>query len=174
MNKFFMTPSKDSYSESLKYSTLIFRGVDGNETTRPRITNPKNTCKYSALAFFTEKHRVFLNGFLEGLTFKVLHPLWGRYAEVSAGNTGTTIYCNIDNSNFSVGKEIFLVTGLDTFDTATIVSIDTNSIEVDKSVTTTSSQWVLPTFYGIITGAIQSNYTGENYAMCTISIEELR
>ena len=167
-------PSKYSYSESLKYSTKLFEGVSGVTNTEPKITEPKRVCKYTAVTFFTEKHRIFLHGFMAGLTFKVLHPLWGRSGEITSNNTGTTIYCDVTNSDFIVGEEVFLVLGYDSYKILTLSEVWADYIVVNESVETTENQLVLPSFYGILTGSIDSNYTGENYATCTISVEELR
>ena len=174
MDNFYLMPSKGTYSESLRYSTSMFESINGTKNSKKLVTYPKNTCKYSALAFYTEKHRGFINGFREGLIYTVIHPLWGRGALITSNNTGTTIYCITSNSDFKVGADVFLVESYDKYSVLTIVEVLANSIVVNLSVETFEGRLVLPTFLGVLTGEVNSTYTGENYALCDINVEELR
>ena len=174
MTNFYLMPTKGSYTESIRYATKAFESINGNTNTEKMVTIPKHMCKYSSLAFYTEKHRGFLNGFMEGLTFKVIHPLWGRAAIITSSNSGTTIYCNTSNSNFKVGGKVFLVDSYDNYREAEITTVNGSNIVVTESINTIEGKLVLPTFYGILTGEISSAYSGERFALCNISIEELR
>lgn len=174
MNDFCLMPTKGSYSESLRYRTYTFEATDGVIKTKSMLTEPIMLCNYSALAFKTEKNRQFLNGFMEGLSFVVKHPKWGRAAVVTANTTGTTIYCDTTNSDFVVGDEVFIMEKYDTYSMAIITEVNVDNIVVDSSVTVNKNGFILPSFLAIVSGDVESVATGENYALCKINVEEFR
>ena len=173
MLNFYLMPSKGSYSESLKFRTVIFESTNGVTNTRQMITYPKHLVKYSSVAFYTNRHMRIINGFRDGLTFKVIHPLWGRGALITSSNSGTTIYCDTSNSNFAVDDTVFLEKSYDEYVEAIILEVWPSHLIMTTPVDTLQGKLVLPTFFGILTGSIDTSYTGENYALCTINIEEL-
>ena len=174
MISFMLAPNRDTYSESIKFKTAQFIGINGLTNSKTLITKQKRSCKYSAVAFFTQEHRMFLNGFMIGMTFKVLHPLWGRSAEITSTNLGTTIYCNTTNSNFIVGEDVFIVLDRDRHKIVSLLEVNVGNIVVSEEVNTYKGHLILPSFLGIMTGSIDSVYTGENFAEFNISVEELR
>ena len=174
MTSFMLAPNRDTYSESYKFRTAEFIGINGKKSSKSLITYPKRSCKYSAVAFFPQEHRMFLNGMMIGMTFKVIHPLWGRSAVITSSNIGTTIYCDTTNSNFEVGEDVFIVLDRDKHQIVTITSVNIDNIVVSESVSTYKGHLILPSFYGIMTGSLDSTYTGENFAEFNISVEELK
>lgn len=173
MYNFYFTPSKDTYTESIRFSTLTFESVNGVQKSKPLLSTPKLICKYSALVFLTYEHMRIVNGFLDGLVSEVVHPLWGRGSEITSTTSGNTIYCNTDEYTFTVGETIFVVKSYDTYDVVTITAVNAGNLVVSSSVTAIAGKLVLPTFRGIVKGFVDTSYTGENYAVCNIVMEEL-
>ena len=175
MLKLYARPNVGSYTESIKYRTKIFEAVSGLRDTEPMLADFRYTVKYTAFIFFTSKHRAFINLFRQGLTTTVLAPLWGQVARITDTLTATTtIPCIHKDIMFVEGAEVFITAGYDKFNVVTLLSINTDSLIIDTPVDILEGTIVIPSFVGIVTGEINTTYSGENYEACEIKIEELK
>lgn len=175
MLSFYPAPNANTYTENITYRTLDFESINGARSTYPKLTVPLHKCKYSTDIFKTSRHSSFINLFRDGLTAVVIHPIWGQPALITATLTNTTVIpCVNAGIDFKVGMEVFVSFGYNNFNIVSIVSIGANSLVVDEAIDISLGSIVLPSFIGIVSGEINTTYTGENFAMCEINVEEFR
>ena len=175
MLKLHARPNVDSYTESIQFSTNFFVSINGFRESKDTLVNYKYIVKYTSFIFYASKHRAFINLFRGGLTTTVVQPLWGQAAKITSSGEGVTVIpCEHQGSNFEVGMDVFVTAGNDRFNVVELLDIGVNSLTVATPVDIIQNTVILPSFVGIVTGEVNSTYSGENYAACEIRVEELR
>ncbi len=173
MYNFYARPNADSYTESFVYKTKIFGAINGVRKTEPMMEDFLYRAKYTSFIFYTSDHRAFINMFRQGLTDVVVQPLWGQSAIILETLTDTTtIPCVHEYNRFVVGEQVFITDRYDGFNVVTLVSKGVDNLIVSSAVDIVKDTIVCPSFIGIISGQINTTYSGENYAACEISVEE--
>ncbi len=168
-------PNTSSYTESVTFLTRVFESVNGMMNTKQGMQNFYYKCRYSATLFYTSRHRAFINLLRDGLVGSVTHPLWGQAAVITTTVLSTTsVPCKHSYSDFRVGDLVFITYGYDSYTTATLVGKGTDVLYIDTPVDISKGSVIIPSFKGIITGQIPTNYTGENYITCELSVEGFR
>lgn len=174
MLSIYIAPNVNTYTESIKYYTRVFESLNGYINSAVGLIDFKYIVKYTSLIFYTQHHMAFINLFREGLGTTVEHPLWGQGAKITQTSVGTTtIPCEHFNSDFEIGEVVFVASGKFSYEVVTLVDIQGNNLIVNTPVDIVSGTFVFPSFIGYITGDINTTYTGENYAVCEIKVEEI-
>ena len=172
MIELYARPNANTYTESIVFKTSIFESINGYRNTKELLSESRYRCKYSSLLFHTGRHRSFINMFMLGLTATILQPLWGQPTYITQTALGvTTIPCIPVYSDFNVGDKVFITYGYDTFNVVTLLEINGNNLVIDEAVDIKEGNIVLPSFTGVVSGEVNSTYSGENYAMCEINVE---
>ena len=168
-------PDAGSYTESTTYSTKVFTSVNGLVNTEPGMLNPLYSVKYTTTIFHTGLHRGFINTFRKGLTETVVQPLWGQGANITQSAQGvTTIPCTYIDSNFEVGGTVFVSYGYARFYEVTLMEKTAEGLIVGEPVDIVKEGLVLPSFVGVVSGEINTNYSGENFSSCEVYVKEFR
>ena len=169
----FLAPDRGAYTESISYDTKVFTSISNVRKTAPKMDRYKYSCKYTATATSTTKHRAFLNIFRKALWVPVIHPLWGQATKVTAFiSDGAVINCVTDGCDFHIGDQVFIFKGPDSYHKAFVLAIHPLNIVIDRKLTTDTDQLVMPSFQGVAKGTIGTSYTVESYAKLSIEVEE--
>ena len=171
---YFITPDAGSYSESLNWHTIFFESISNVRKSKVMMELPKWEVKYSVTAFQTAKHRAFINIFREGLTQPMLHPLWGHSAFIDYSEDGTySINMDWEFMDIEVGDTLFVFRTVDEYRLAKVVGLSPGWVLLDKKFDIEPGYIVCPSFIGIVTGTVDTNYIGERQFKGTISVKEL-
>ena len=169
----FITPDRDSYSEGITFQTKIFESINNVRKTEPLMEQYKHSCKYTATATHTKKHRAFLNIFRQALWVPVVHPLWGHTSIVTDFTyNSAVINCVTYGCDFRVGQQVFVFQDVDEYYKAFVLVVNEGHLVIDRKLTVDKGHKVTPSFKAIAKGSISTSYSVESYAKLNIEVEE--
>jgi uncharacterized protein YqfB (UPF0267 family) len=169
-------PDKNSYSESIWFSTKMFISSTNAISTSPIMEKYKYRVNYSVTIHETHKHKAYINIFKMGKENLVAQPLWSQCVKILQSATAVdTIYVeNTSWSDFKEGEDVALYKQPDQYNLATIDSISTNYITFTEPVDVEVGMLAIPVFYGYVKNVVATSYDSERFITGTMLIEELR